>query len=229
MGSFLFAPLWVILLFYRKELQLKIIQISFFVGILAVIWSPYFWVDYWNPEYIFNISLFGRKLGGIEDFIYGFFTSGIISVIYEELFGKKYARRKDRKHHWFFFTIILFFIGIFIFHFLFYIGLNSLYAAVFSFLFAFLVITFYRADLLNDALISGLFFGTLTFFFYIILLAFFPGIINKWWYLSNISNKLIVGIPIEELVWAFSMGAVAGPIYEFMMGLTFIPYKKTRK
>jgi membrane protease YdiL (CAAX protease family) len=49
----------------------------------------------------------------------------------------------------------------------------------------------------------------------------FRGIIQNWWNIKNLSGILIFGIPIEELMWVFSWGFVAGPTYEFITGLRF--------
>src|SRR3989344_3799099 len=54
----------------------------------------------------------------------------------------------------------------------------------------------------------------------------FPGIIQAWWKLENLSGVFVYGIPLEELVWAFGMGMVGGPVYEFFMGLKFKQRKR---
>ncbi len=38
------------------------------------------------------------------------------------------------------------------------------------------------------------------------------------WLLPNLSGVLVAGIPVEELLWAFGVGMVAGPFYEFFTG-----------
>jgi hypothetical protein len=80
---------------------------------------------------------------------------------------------------------------------------------------------YFRRDLLVDALMSGLLVGLITLVGYIIFSALFPGIVHAWWKLSNLSGVFIFGIPGEELLWAFGLGMVAGPLYEFFMGLRF--------
>jgi hypothetical protein len=74
---------------------------------------------------------------------------------------------------------------------------------------------------LKDALFSGLFVGGLMFIFYLVFGTLFDGIIQKWWLLKNISGILIFGAPLEELMWGFGWGFVAGPAYEFINGLRF--------
>ena len=44
----------------------------------------------------------------------------------------------------------------------------------------------------------------------------FPGIIEQFWLLGNLSGFLIWGIPIEELGFYFAAGAFIAPLYEFL-------------
>jgi hypothetical protein len=226
LGTLIFAPIWIMLFINRRDLDKKIIFISLVIGLLAILWSPFFWIDYWHPNYLIKFSFLSWQLGGIEDFLYGFFAGGITSAIYEEFFGKKFAKRKNRKHRWILLTIPLFFIFIIGFSTSIFFHFNSLYAALISFSLGSLFIFFYRKDLLKDTLLSGLVFGIITLCFYLIFINIFPGIIQRWWYLEKISGKLFLGIPLEELYWAFGMGALGGPIYEFMMGIKLTKYKK---
>ncbi len=226
-GTILFLPFWLFFYFRRRDLDKKMIEVSLLVGLLAIFWSPYFWKDYWQPAYLFNFDLMGIRLGGIEDFLYGFFTGGIISVIYDEILGRRISMKK-KKNHRFLILFITSILSAFIFHILLFLEVNSIHAAFMSFASFLAVILLVRKDLLWDSIISGLFFGLLTLCLSVVYLVFFPGLIQKWWLLHKVSGILLVGVPIEELVWAFGMGAVAGPLYELMMGLGIAKYKKTQ-
>ena len=83
------------------------------------------------------------------------------------------------------------------------------------------MILYFRHDLLVDSLMSGLLVGAIMFFGYLIFLTIFPEAIHQWWILQNISGILILGVPIEELLWAFGWGMVGGPMYEFFAVLKF--------
>lgn len=101
------------------------------------------------------------------------------------------------------------------------LGFNSIYVSILGFLIIGASILFTRHDLLKDALYSGLLVGGLMFVFYLLFGLIFDGIIQEWWMLKNISGITIYGAPLEELMWGFSWGFVAGPAYEFMNGLRF--------
>ena len=109
-GNFLIGfPLWLFLFIHRKDLRKEILISSLLIGILAPLWSPWFIKDYWHPE-----SLNFWRLGA-GDFFYGFFFGGIANVIYEEIFGRHYAKRKDRKHHWSWFILPFAALGVLVF------------------------------------------------------------------------------------------------------------------
>jgi hypothetical protein len=184
---------------------------SFLFGILGPLSELWYLQDYWRPQ-IFT----GTRIG-IEDFLFGFFIGGIASVIYLELFNKHISKQKDKKHH---IRFMLSFVAIFIFIISFYVfGFNSIYASMITFLSLALLIYYFRHDLFIDGLMSGIFLAITMFLAYLIFLYIFPSAIQKWWFLNNISGILILGIPLEELLWAFSLGLVAGPTYEFITGL----------
>lgn len=211
-------PVWLILFLHRKDFRKEILIVSFIIGIAGPVSELWYLQDYWRPE-TFN----GWPIG-IEDFLFGFLLGGISSVIYEEVFGQHYVKRKDRSHHWSWFLLPVAALFLFSFNLLFFIGINSIYASFLTFLLVAGVMVFYRRDLFMDSLMSGLLVGGFMFFGYLIYLSIFPEAIHRWWLLDNISGFLILGIPVEELLWAFGWGMVAGPMYEFFTGLKF---KKT--
>lgn len=209
-------PIWLILFFYRKDLRNDILLMSIVLGICGPLSELWYLQDYWNPQ-----TFTGTRIG-IEDFLFGFFIGGIASVIYKELFNKHISKQKNKNHHLrFIFAFIA--IAIFIFNILFYIfGINSIYASMVVFLSMASLMYYFRRDLFIDGLASGIFLAMIMFLAYLIFLLIFPEAIHKWWFLHNISGVLILGIPIEELFWAFSLGLVAGPAYEFFIGLRIL-------
>jgi hypothetical protein len=206
-------PIWTIFFLRRKDLRKEMLLSSILIGILAPLWSPWFIADYWHPE-----SLnFLRVASG--DFMYGFFFGGIANVIYEQIFAKRYAKQKT-KIYWAWF-VSLFALGLLVFNISILLGINSIYAAITAFLVWSIITIYFRRDLLFDSLISGALFLFITLITYAFLLALYPGITHAWWKLQNLSGILIMSIPLEELLWAFSFGMIAGPFYEFFMGLKF--------
>jgi hypothetical protein len=76
-----------------------------------------------------------------------------------------------------------------------------------------------RPDLIGEILAGGgllvaLYFGTLLLLDRLIV----PGWIACTWNFHTFSGVQIVGVPAEDLLWAFTIGAVCAPLYEVLMG-----------
>ncbi|HCM51585.1 TPA: hypothetical protein DIS56_00400 [Candidatus Saccharibacteria bacterium] len=216
-GSLIIFPLWLLLLYHRKDLARELFTMSIIGGLLAILFAPPFLHDYWHPTYTLPLWSFG----GIEDFIYGFFIVGIASVVYEELFGKKFVKRKGRKKSFSRFVLPALALYGLAFYLPVYLGLPSIYAALFSFAVLASVIVSIRHDLLMDALVSGLVVGSLTLLGFILFLKIYPAVVNRFWDLDGVNSFSFIGIPLGELLWAFGLGAASGPVYEFFVGQRF--------
>ena len=214
LGNIFFLLVWIILFICRRDLRRKILIMSLVVAPMGPLSQLFYLRDYWQPQ------LFNGWLIGIEDLLFGFAIGGIAAVIYEELFGKKYMKRHLSAHPKWMFGVALFgvawmYVGSMV------LSFNSIYVSIFGFLIIGASILFTRHDLLKDAFFSGLLVGALMLVFYLVFAYLFDGVIQKWWMLKNISGILILGAPLEELMWGFGWGFVAGPAYEFINGLRF--------
>ena len=216
-SSLIVLPIWLILFYHRRDLAREMLIMSLIGGLLALLFAPPFLHNYWHPIYVLPLWSFG----GIEDFIYGFLIVGIASVIYEELFGKRFINRKGRKNNFSRFALPSLVLYILAFYLPVYLGVPSIYAALFSFAVLVSVILILRHDLLSDALMSGLIVGLMTLFGFILFLKIYPNVINRFWDLNGVNSHSFIGIPIGELLWAFGLGAAAGPVYEFFVGQKF--------
>lgn len=217
-------PIWVILLLYRKDLIKELLLMSLAGGIIGPISELYYTRDYWRPA-LFN----GWKIG-IEDFLFGFLIVGISAVIYEEVVGQRFTKRHSRQEQHLILVVPLILAFALIFHALtIWWGVNSIYASIFLFLIIVLIVLYFRRDLTLDALLSGFFIGGVMFLGYSALTTIYPELFSRFWLMGNISGVLVRGIPIEELLWGFSFGMMAGPFYEFMMGLKFARLTTLRK
>ncbi len=163
-------------------------------------------------------SIINGGVIGIEDFLFAFAIGGITAVIYEELFGKHYIKGHTKKH---FYLMLLFSLLGLIWMLIgnLYLNYNSIYVSTSGFIFLGVLILFFRKDLFFEAFWSGIIVGGLMFLFYMIFILIFPEVIQKWWFLDNISGLLILGAPLEELMWGFGWGFFAGPAYEFVAGI----------
>ncbi len=211
-GVMFFFVVWLILFFHKRFLRREMLIMSFIVAPLGPLSEIFYFRDYWHPEYLF--SAFGV---GIEDLLFAFFIGGIGSVAYEEFFISKIAktRREQSKA-----AAILGLISLcllIILNFVF--EINSIYSSSIVFLFGGAIIISKRHDLLKNAVGNGVLVALIMLIFYVFFIAIYPNIIEDWWKLENISGLLILGAPLEELMWGFSWGFLSGPLYEFWRGL----------
>ncbi|TSC91163.1 MAG: hypothetical protein G01um10142_102 [Parcubacteria group bacterium Gr01-1014_2] len=204
-------PIWLFLLIRRKDLRKEILLTSIVIGLLGPFSELLYLRDYWHPETI------GTYPFGPEGFLFGFLLSGIAVSIYEEVYGRHLYRVKKLQRPLF---VLFFVIGflLIVLPLVFLAGLNSIYATTIGLLAIATTVVFLRRDLVAHSLIGGLLTGVIMFLSYVVFLFIFPEAVGRWWSLQNVSSILILGIPIEELIWAFAVGATIGPIYEFLLG-----------
>ncbi|OGK20656.1 hypothetical protein A3C23_05685 [Candidatus Roizmanbacteria bacterium RIFCSPHIGHO2_02_FULL_37_13b] len=217
-----FFPIWLIFFLWRKDLRREIIVTGIFGAILAPVSEILSFRDYWRPPIMLQLPF---NTGGIEDILFGFIIAGIAATFYEICLGKHFSRVRNRIHHWILITVISFFIllpSMVIINLGF--NINSVYALIVILASWSLIVLFYRHDLLRDALLSAIFFGIFYFLAFLIILEMYPQAVSRFWLLENLSGILLLGIPIEELLFAFFTGLAVGPFYEFMCGLRIKDY-----
>ena len=72
-----------------------------------------------------------------------------------------------------------------------------------------------RKDLVKNTILGGALFMMLYFTVFLLMILIFPNFVNAW-NLSAISGILILGIPIEELMFSFTFGMYWSGIYEYI-------------
>lgn len=214
--AILLIPLWLILFIARKDLRHKMLVLSLIIGIIGPFSELWYIQDYWDPGTVFNIPI------GIESVLYPFLLGGISSVIYEEVFKKRYRKKKDKQHHWNLIFLIIVIIGFISLNVLFFFfRINSIYASATAYLIIASLIFIYRKDLIISGIFSGILLGVIFMVEYWILLSIYPHLFEKIWMMDNLSGIKIMRVPLEELVWSFTWGTIAGIMYEFYLGLKF--------
>lgn len=169
--------------------------------------------EYWNPPNLFNLI---DKIGfSIESLLLGFLVGGIASVIYEFV-GKKRIK-KIRKQKLNNFTPYLLFIIIFL-------GLEiifpdkSIYNLSASLIVSSTIIGFLRKDLIKQIVIIGFLFSFIYFVIFVIFNLIFNEFVNKYYNLNNLWGINLLGVPIEEIIFSFSVGAFWSTLFEYIKG-----------
>jgi|TARA_Y100000310_G_scaffold21744_1_gene20980 hypothetical protein len=211
-GSIIILILWLILFLYRKDIRKEMWVISLIFGFIALFTEKIYSLDWWRP-----LTITGT-IPGIEDFLFGFAIGGVASVIYEILFNKRIKIKKvkklreKRRNLNFIFLIFLFVIT---FGGLIVLDFNSFWASVISSIMYTIVIYIKRPDLIKNSLISGFLVLVASIIGYYILNLITPGFFEEFWLFENIGKNMILGIPLEEHVFYFLLGAFLGPLYEY--------------
>ena len=173
--------------------------------------------DWWRPD-----TITGTRVG-IEAFLLGFTNGGIGAVLFEYINNKRTRSiRKDSRLGLFFkqhpyliwlpylVGIAFMVIGYFVLDF------HSFWATFIGLALTVIIILIIRHDLIIDSIIGGISMLLVAIPVYLIIMHYFPGVVDKFWYLDLLSGILILGIPIEELLIYFTGGMLAAPSYEFI-------------
>ncbi|NOZ77546.1 MAG: hypothetical protein GXO65_07850 [Euryarchaeota archaeon] len=180
--------------------------------------EPLFVPEYWSPPSLFNLA--ERTGFDIESLIFCFAVGGIGSVLYE-VFGKVgHARmdeveihsRRHRFHRLALASPVIVFLPLEVFT-----GLNPIYAASAAMFVGGVAAILCRPDLKKKIWMGGASFLILYFVFFLSYNLVFPGIVEEVWNLEAISGILVLGVPLEELMFAFSFGMMWSSVYEHLM------------
>ena len=216
-ASIVELPIWALLFYLRSDLRHKMIYMGFLTALVGFT-DPLFIPQYYNPVY-FDKTVFLR----VDFFVilFSFLFGGIASVIYEEVMRRK--AWKSSKHP---LLKYLIFIGPILFLFLHRLtDLNTIYVLLIATLSMLTVVLLSRKDLLFDALLSGLFMGTL----YAVLLGLYIFVFPdqlKIWNFNSFPQILVINVPHFEIIWGFMTGAFLGPFYEFSHNLIVVKMEK---
>lgn len=213
-GALLIIGLWSIFYYLRKDLRREMVFMSCAVAALGVIMEALFWTkDWWQPQ-----TLTGTTVG-IEDFLFGFGSGGVSAVMYEEVFRKRYPRNKNAKHPQTVAVIFLFGISILLSSLSYFVlGFNSAAAWMFSISVPVLIMWYIRPDLIADSLFTGVSFTIVAFIGFFVLNYIDPGFVERWWLFEHLTNRIYLGVPLEDVLWFFTAGMFIGPFYEFWQG-----------
>lgn len=218
LGSLFLLLIWVFvfLKLKSKEGKKEMLKASIATSLLGLT-EPIFVPEYWNPPTIFDLA---QKTGfDIESFIFSFAVGGIAVSAYEIFakvkHGKLSAHATHEPRHKL--HLLALFAAPISFIFLYALAyLNPIYSTILALIVGALATFYCRPDLIQKMVASGFIFLMTYFLFFLIFNVIFPGYIGKVWNLKEITGILILGIPLEELAFAFAVGLMWSSIYEHL-------------
>ena len=214
--SLLLLVVWaVIYLFLKtKESKREMLLVSAWTSLLGFT-EPIFVPRYWNPPSLFDLA--HRTGFDIESIIFSFAMGGIAVALYEWIFQSNHSvmgeterhRARHKYHLWALLSAPVIFLGLLVFS-----PLNPIYSAFIAMMAGGLATWYCRPDLKKKMIISAFLFLGLYFLYFLTLIAAYPGYVERVWNLPAISGILFVGVPLEELMFAFSLGFLWSSVYE---------------
>ena len=206
---------WLFLYWRNPNSRKKIVVISLLTAPLGLT-EPIFVPSYWLPFTLFDLA---RQTGfDLESLLFSFAVGGIIAVLYESLWGKvrkpvNVHEMHQGRHKFHRLALISPLISFVFLYFL--TPFNPIYSTILAMTVGAVATWFCRPDLLRAMLTGSILF--LMLYFLVFLVGFvwlFPGYVEAVWNLPAISGILVAGVPIEELLFAVSLGAMWSSVYE---------------
>ena len=215
--SLILFGIWFIIFLFRRNLKKEMFLVSLFTMPFGLT-EPLFVPEYWNPPSLFNLA--ATTGFDIESLIFSFAIGGIGSVLYGVFFKVKQAKMSrheihSKRHR---FHLLALFSPIIIFLILWLLtNLNPIYSASMAMLVGGVATILCRPDLKKEIWMGGILFLALYFVFFFFFILAYPYAVAEFWNLSAISGIMILGIPLEELMFAFAYGLMWSSAYEHIL------------
>ncbi len=214
--SLLFLAGWIALFFTTRSSEVRTeVLIASLVASVFGLTEPIFVPRYWDPPSLFNLA---QTAGfDIESFIFAFSIGGIVVGLFERVFrvrhhdlpadGSRYSKRFSLA----FITAVM--LLMFSTEILF-IPVNPIYAALSTLLAGGILTVYFRPDLRKKMTVSTFLFAAIYIAYFSILVILTPGYVPSVWDLRDLTGILILGIPIEEILFAISFGFFWSGVYD---------------
>ena len=212
-GTLFFFMAWMLCLlvgtrYRRQSLWGSVVSAPF--ALTSILFIP----QYWTPPSLLNLD--ARYKVGIEDFLWAAAVGGIASVIGEMVLEERLTRTRKETHKKYFAPFLLLGILLVILQ-LWHPG-KTIYNMIAALSVCALVILLLRPDLCPVQAVGALTFTVLYWMLFELLLRLYPNFIAQFYTVKNLLGIYVLGVPVEELLFAASGGAVWSVAYEYLQG-----------
>lgn len=212
-GTLIFWAAWTVCAVvgktYRSEMRWGTL-VAAPMALTSLLFVP----QYWTPPSLFDLDAKIRV--GIEDLLWAAAVGGIAAIMGEILLKERLeALRKSRhRRHYapFVVAVAAFLVLRFGLH---WKTMNSTIVALTT---CACVVAYLRPNLIKLMLTSAVSFTVLYFVLFLVVLALYPEFVRRYYTLKNLLGIRVLGVPIEELLFAASGGAVWSVAYEYVHG-----------
>ncbi len=206
--------IWFVIFLIKPSVRKEMFWVSLFTMPFGLT-EPLFVPEYWNPPSLFNLA--ARTGFDIESLIFCFAVGGIGSVLYESVVRVKHEKmgkmgmhsKRHRFHRLALASPIIVFLPLEILT-----NLNPIYSASIAMFVGGVAAILCRPDLKKKIWVGGVLFLAIYFVFFFFFDLVYPGLVQEVWNLSAISGVLVSGVPLEELLFAFTFGMMWSSVYE---------------
>jgi hypothetical protein len=215
-GAALYGAAWIVLYVSNEKFRNQMLLGSLLSAPFALM-GFLFIPLYWHPPSLFDLD---QNFGiSIEDVVWSAVVGGIATVTGEALFRDELdpTRQPGRRN-----VLVPVGVTVFVFAFLELLhresAMNNLLAGFTS---GALVIAFARRDLIPYMFRSAAAFSVLYFLLFYSLTLIYPNFVPGFYNLKNMAGIYVFGVPIEELEFAFTGGAMWSALYAYSRGHAF--------
>ncbi len=208
--------IWFFVYLFSREARRRMLWASSLTMLFGLS-EPLFVPRYWNPPSLFDLA---RRTGfDIESLIFCFAIGGLGIVIYDLIFKVEHEKmdwteQHHRRHRFHFWALLSPFILFPVLSFL--TDMNPIYVAIISMFVGGVAALWCRPDLKAKIWVSGGLFTIFYFVYFIPLVLFVPGFVERVWSLPALSGIMVFGVPLEELLFAFTFGMLWSSYYEHL-------------
>lgn len=213
--SLILLLIWLVVFVLQKsQRKEKMLVMSLGTAPLGLS-EPLFYPSYWFPPTLFGL---GEKTGfDLESLIFSFAVGGLASSLFgvygkytlQEMPDCEKSSRRHRYHKLLLSSPVWFFLGL-----EWMTSWNAIYTSSLALFGGAISTIVCRLDLLQMVVKGALIFTVFYFLFFSAMEATHPGFVALYWNHAHISGIQILGIPLEELLFAASLGAMWSAFYE---------------
>lgn len=214
--SLIILAVWAVIYLLKGDSRKDMLKMSLITMPFGLT-EPLFVPEYWFPPSMFDLA---EKTGfDIESLIFSFAIGGIGIVLYNLISKRGLAEIpfSDRSHNrhclhnYILFTPVVIFILLAL-----YTSFNHIYCGIIALFIGGLVTLYCRPDLKEKIWVGGILFTILYFIYFGSILPFYPQHVELYWNLDTLTHILVLGIPIEELIFAFTFGMYWSGLHEHL-------------
>ena len=214
-GASILVLCWMILYLFLRHSRTAMFWTGLIMAPAGPICEYWHHLDYWRPVYLIEFVI-GDWHFGFEDGLVAFALTGIAAGLYEHLhhrrgfasIGPASLKTLTLLSGWGILACFTWLVLMLV------LGMNSTNAISLTMAVLSLIMARQQLNSIPALLGVALLLGAGSLLLYAgILIPISPGLIHNSWNLQALSGVMLIGVPLEEILWFAAVGLFAGPVY----------------